>query len=472
MNEIVRTKYGLVRGQVSNARGYMAQDNLMGNGMHNNTGYGGNAIVYVWKGIPYGKAERFAYPEPPDSYEGILDALEFGPCSYQPRAFADEAKDPDKAFYHHEFREGRTYTYADDCLNLNIWAPKDAKNLPVLFYIHGGGFLTGSSSEIPFEGDKWCQRNVVVVTINYRLGPFGLACFSEIMKREGHCGNYSLYDQLQALQWVRENINAFGGDANRITLMGQSAGAISVQQLCSSPLTEKMFVGAIMLSFGGVTRLLDIAKHSAKDQYSFWQKVMERTGAESVEMLQKMDAKKLMAAFQEVSKEEKHTAMILMPIQDGRILTESNVTGAKAAHERRIPYITCSTSEDMLAPILYRMGKNWGKLQREHGNKKCYRCFFKRQLPGDDRGAWHSSDLWYVFGMLEKSWRPFKAEDEVLSNQMIDYYSNFVKTGNPNGKELPIWRSTAEEKKRVMVFDVDAVGMDTVNARKLWKHML
>ncbi len=150
---------------------------------------------------------------------------------------------PEKAFYYNEFRKGEHYDYSEDCLLLNIWTPEDAEPdsaLPVIFYIHGGGFTGGCGHEKHFDGPVWPTKGVVVVTINYRLGPMGFVCLPELAAESGHTGNYALYDQLTALQWVHDNIRAFGGDPANITLMGQSAGAMSVQQLVLSPLTEAL----------------------------------------------------------------------------------------------------------------------------------------------------------------------------------------------------------------------------------------
>lgn len=213
--------------------------------------------VTAYKGIRYATAGRWEYPTPVTHWEGTYNATQYGACSYQPRAFYDEAQMPEKAFYYHEFRQGEHYEYSEDCLFLNIWTPESAgadAKLPVLFYIHGGGFTGGCGHEKHFDGPVWPTRGVIAVTINYRLGPLGFACLPELSAEAGHTGNYGLYDQLCALQWVHDNIAAFGGDPARITVMGQSAGAMSVQQLCLSPLIEGLIAGAVMSSGGGVSK--------------------------------------------------------------------------------------------------------------------------------------------------------------------------------------------------------------------------
>ena len=160
---------------------------------------GGADGVSVFRGIRYATAGRWEYPRQVTHWDGVYDAANFGACSFQPRAFYNEEDVPEKAFYYNEFRRGEHYDYSEDCLFLNIWAPDDAKNAPVLFYIHGGGFLGGCGHEKHFDGTAWCKKGVVAVTINYRLGPMGFLCLPELAARDGHTGNYAMFDQMAAL---------------------------------------------------------------------------------------------------------------------------------------------------------------------------------------------------------------------------------------------------------------------------------
>ena len=188
----------------------------------------GNVISF--KGIRYARADRFQYPveEPKwDKIYNIEDCLKdfsaFGPAAYQPRAFVNEALDPKKAFYYKEFREGCEFTYSEDCLRLNIYTSIDndgelyGQNKPVIVYIHGGSFTTGSSDEKVFDPTSWVEKGVIAVTLNYRLGPFGFMCLPELASEAGHTGNYGLYDQLTALKWIHHNIEVFGGDPDNVT---------------------------------------------------------------------------------------------------------------------------------------------------------------------------------------------------------------------------------------------------------------
>lgn len=165
--------------------------------------------VTAYKGIRYAEAGRWEYPRQVTHWNGIYDASEFGPCAMQENAITPEWKNGRDQFYYREFREGLDYTYSEDCQYLNIWAPDDAKNAPVIVYIHGGAFLSGSGWDKVFDEPVWPSHGVIGVTLNYRLSVFGYACLPELAAEAGHTGNYGLYDQLCALQWVRDNIAAF-----------------------------------------------------------------------------------------------------------------------------------------------------------------------------------------------------------------------------------------------------------------------
>ena len=399
--------------------------------------------VAAYKGIRYATAGRWEYPKEVTGWEGVYDATAYGHCSYQPRAFYDEAKMPEKAFYYNEFRKGEAYTYSEDCLFLNVFTPEDAApdaRLPVLFYIHGGGFTGGCGHEKHFDCPVWPQKGVIAVTINYRLGPLGFLCLESLREEAGHTGNYGLYDQMTAMQWVRHNIAAFGGDPENVTIMGQSAGAMSVQQHCLSPLTDGLFHKAVMSSGGGVSKMM--APASPEKRYEFWQAVMERCGCETLEAFRAVPPEALFAAWQAVKKERKGAAMAASPVLDGVFVT-GGAELLEQGLQKQIPYMTGSTSEDVAPPVIYSMAKNYCAAQKIPG----YSWFFDRKLPGDKCGAWHSSDLWYWFGTLENCWRPMEEKDHALSNQMTDYLLNFARTGDPNGPGLPLWDSVQTSGK-------------------------
>ena len=429
--------------------------------------------VVAFKGIRYATAERFKYPEIVTSWEGIYDATKYGNCSYQPRAFYDEEKMLEKVFYYYEFRKGETYTYSEDCQYLNIWVPEEAEEgskLPVLFYIHGGGFTGGCGHEKHFDGPVWPNKGVIAVTINYRLGPLGFACLPELKEEAGYTGNYGLYDQLAALQWVRNNIEAFGGDVDNITIMGQSAGAMSVFQHCISPLSEGMYARAVMSSGGGVNPMFN-TKDTSENRYAFWQKVMEIAGCDTLESFRQLEAEKLFAAWNQAKAGDPAAAMATFPCIDGRLVVYDGISALANGLQKNIPYMMGSTSHDIVPPFVFEMAKNWCIAQAEQGKQDSFCWFFDRMLPGDENGAWHSSDLWYWFGTLKNGWRPFTEHDYMLSDKMTSYLCNFVKTGNPNGEGLLEWTPMKDASDFVLHWGEEGICMSDVDMEMLHEIM-
>lgn len=427
----------------------------------------------AYKGIRYARAGRWEYPVQVTGWEGEYDASRYGSCCYQPRAFYNEAETPEKAFYYHEFRQGEHYDYSEDCLFLNIWTPDTAQPgdaLPVIVYIHGGGFTGGCGHEKHFDGPVWPCRGVIGVTINYRLGPLGFACLPQLERESGHTGNYGLYDQLTALQWVRDNIAAFGGDPARVTIMGQSAGAMSVQQLCLSPLSEKLFSGAVMSSGGGVSPILTPPR--PEKLYPFWQAVMKRCGCDNLTQLRSVEPERLFTVWQAARRELKGGRQAISPCLDGRFIIAGGTELLKAGKQRAIPYLIGSNSEDIMPPIIHKMAAAWARVQADQGKRDSYCWFFDRRLPGDNCGAWHSSDLWYWFGTLENCWRPMMPQDRALSAQMTDYLTNFAKTGDPNGEGLPRWEAMSRSQRQVNCLGESPTHMGGVSMARLIKNMV
>ena len=416
----------------------------------------------AYKGIRYATAGRWEYPQQVTHWEGVYDATQYGHCSYQPRAFYNEEENLKKIFYYNEFRKGESYTYDEDCLFLNIFTPENAKagdKKPVLVYIHGGGFTGGCGHEKHFDGPVWPQQDIIGVTLNYRLGPMGFVCLPQLEEEAGFTGNYGLYDQLTAIRWVKDNIAAFGGDPENITIMGQSAGAASVQLLCQSPLTDGLFQKAVMSSGCGLGGMLSSKMDSTK---AFWQELMTRCGCETLEQFRALPAEKLFEAWNRYKKEIKGGNAAVFPVSDGRF----TVPGTKA---KDIYYMAGSTSHDMAPPVLQSMAKKWIS-QR---NKPSYTWYFDRMLPGDDCGAWHSSDLWYWFGTLENCWRPMEQKDDDLSSQMVQYLCNFCRTGNPNKSgQLPQWIASGKGQSQVLILGEKDTQMGKPSMLKMIGTML
>ena len=417
----------------------------------------------AYKGIRYATAGRWELPREVKRWDGVYDASRYGNCSYQPRAFYNEEENLKKIFYYYEFRKGESYTYSEDCLFLNVFTPETAKagdRYPVLLYIHGGGFTGGCGHEKHFDGPVWPAKGIIGVTINYRLGPMGFVTLPELEREQGgFAGNYGLHDQLTAIQWVRRNIAAFGGDPDNITIMGQSAGAMSVQQHLLSPLSRGTFRRAVLSSGGGVSKLMPNTKKETAQ--AFWAACMKNAGCESLQAFRALAPEKLFEVWQKTRKDTKGGNCF--PVADGRFIIGDSKLG------RDIPCMAGSTSEDMMPPILQSMAKSWCEGQSE----RSFAWYFDRRLPGDENGAWHSSDLWYWFGTLPNCWRPMTHKDYALSDQMTDYLTNFCKTGDPNGPApVPTWAVASKNEKRVMTLGEGEVRMEKPPLLKMVKTML
>ena len=419
--------------------------------------------IVAYKGIRYATAGRFEYPCEVSAWEGVYDATEYGAASYQPRSFYNEEDMPKKIFYYNEFRKGEKYEYSEDCLFLNVFAPEEKEGkekLPVIVYIHGGGFTGGCGNEKHFDVPVWPNKDVIGVTLNYRLGPLGFAVLPELKEEAGKTGNYGLYDQMTAIKWVKHNIAAFGGDPDNITVMGQSAGAMSVQQHCLSPLEDGLFAKAVMCSGGGASKALSTSL--PEKNYEFWQTIMEKCGAKSLEEFRAVPVETLFKVWQENKKASMGGGC--SPCIDGELVVGAAHELLAEGKQHKIPYMIGTTSHDVMPPLLYSMAKGWCKGQ----DTPAYLWFFNRDLPGDDHGAWHSSDLWYWFGTLDNCWRPFEKKDFDLSEEMTDRLCAFAKTAVPNSKEYPEWESGG---KSALILGNDDTKQGNPSTFKLWVTM-
>ena len=390
-----------------------------------------NGTCLEFRGVPFGRAGRFEYAEPVTGWDGVLDATAFGPGCPQNRAVHEHLEDPVRLFYKKEYREGSEFTYSEDCLNLNVYAPYEAKGAPVILFFYGGGFDSGLNAENPFDGSGWARRGAVAVMANYRVGPLGYLTHEEIQKKYGRDGNFGLDDQLTALRWVRAHIVAFGGDPDNVTLMGQSAGAISVQYLCLNPAHRGLFRRAVMMSGGGLFPRFALPR-PAESTRNYWLQFMELAGCRSFEELKAAPLADIFEAVERIKALRKDTIYHTMPVVDGALLPGP----VDRLIESPLPldYLIGYTNNDMYAPVMAFIGNKFG---RKNG---AYLYWFDLDAPGDDNRAFHSSDLRYMFGTLDRSWRPYKQRDYEASGQMMDYLVNFARTGDPNGPGLPPWR--------------------------------
>lgn len=403
------------------------------------------------RGIKYADAKRWEYPVMINNY-GDCDATAFGACCYQRRAFEDDAQC--NAFYHKEFRAGLTFTYSEDCQFLNIYAPKDKKGCPVLLYIHGGSFTGGSADEGHVDGKAYAERGIVFVAINYRLGPWGFCAHDSLLK-DGVCGNYGLADQQCAVEWVIKHIDQFGGDASKITLLGQSAGAMSVDILISAPKLQGKIRNAIMMSGAGIQRI--VARPSAPSKLTkMWDDICAEAGVKTMDELKEVDPETLYYAWDRGVKKNPLNMLNTMPVKDGSIVTS-------AFNKKNIPsfpILLGITITDMMPIALEGVTKQYSECACKCGSS-CYVYSFDRLLPGDESGAWHSCDLLYAFATLGNNWRPFTAVDYDISAKMVDMFCAFVNTGNPGIKSLPYWKTRASSAMHLNEY-VHTGPLDTV----------
>lgn len=397
---------------------------------------------YEFRGIRYAIAKRWCYPQQVTSWGGTYDATKFGACCFQRRSFEDDAEF--NPFYYKEFRKGQTFEYSEDCLFLNIWTPKDKKDCPVLIYIHGGSFTGGSADEGYISGEEYAKNGVIFVALNYRVGPYGFCSHPDLADENGIVGNYGLYDQYVAIKWIKDNISAFGGNGEKITVLGQSAGAMSVDIQISNPMLKGVLSGAVLLSGAGIQRA--VAKPLKPEKtVDFWNKVVENANVKSIEELRNVDEKTLFYAWLKEYQEDFKNILYSLPTVDGGIIKENNFN---MQHIPNIPYVVGVTTADMAPAALEVLAQRFAKRCENHTNG-CYVYNFARDLPGDDVGAWHSSDLPYAFSTLLNNWRPYDKIDYEISNQLLKSMVAFAKTGNPNCNAIPdIWRAGGKKPMR------------------------
>jgi para-nitrobenzyl esterase len=443
--------------------------------------------VHIFKGIPYAAppvdALRWKAPHPAASWTAVRKAVEFGPRCMQTHVFSDMV-----------FRDQGP---SEDCLYLNVWTPTSSANakLPVMVWIYGGGFVAGAASEPRQDGEQLAKKGVVVVSMNYRLGVFGFLSHRDLAKESGHdsSGNYGLLDQLAALQWVHKNIASFGGDPGKVTIFGESAGSFSVSALMASPLAQGLFQRAIGESgafFGSTLGLKPLADTEKSDG-----KFIESVGAASLEALRAMPASNLLEAA------SKQAMLRFVPNIDGYFLTEDAASIYAAGKQSHIPLLAGWNADEgsfrsffakkdpttqNYAELLHeRFGSNadamlklypgnsddqakrsaqdltgdqfiaystwkWIEMQVATAKTQVFRYEFDQAPPVQHTvdatdgssispGAYHSAEIEFVFEALPSKdlrWRP---EDTKLSDLMSSYWSNFAKTGDPNGPGLPKW---------------------------------
>lgn len=408
--------------------------------------------VTVYRGIPYAAPPvgdlRWKEPQPVVAWDSIKVADTFGAPSLQ-------AKHNVGDFYQKEFFFDGDPEYSEDCLFLNIWTPAASKTdakLPVAMWIHGGAFTGGWGHEPEMDGEAWAERGVILVTINYRLGIFGFMAHPELSAESEHhvSGNYGILDQLAAIKWIRRNIEQFGGDPEQITIFGQSAGAMSVKTLIASPLVDGLIKGAIIQSGGGLGQ----SRHSASLEAAetVGKNFSDFANYQSIADMRNASYSELVEASKKFS-DETQTRLILSPIIDNYLSPLSFDSAAMANKITNIHYMIGSTTDDIrgLDASLNEFCFN----REEMGKYPAYQYRFARKMPGDEAGAFHSSELWYIFHTTELCWRPLVEADVTLSDRMVDNWTNFVKYGNPNDENSNQWEPCTRNNPYIEQFNIE-----------------
>lgn len=453
--------------------------------------------IVAFKGIPYAAPPtedlRWREPQPPVAWEGVRDASEFCSSCMQNKLLTHVPNGP----WSEEFMVQNDVS--EDCLFLNIWTPaKSAKNkLPVFVYIHGGAFREGSGAIDVYDGEEPAKKGIVVVTINYRLGPFGFLAHPELTAESPHhsSGNYAFLDQLAALKWIKNNIDAFGGDPSCVTIAGQSAGAASVHALIASPLAKDLFHRAITQSGSSFTRGWRRGSKTLNDAEKQGVEFATLKGALSIAELRALPAEDILAAteppmrFGGILDGYFHTDEMMTVFAEGKQNDTPFMTGLNADETRyngkvdeEFKTLYPSNSEKEEAAAIKAAGQEqsrlnaylWLQYRDKTSNTDGYLYFFNRAIPWPDYpqfGAFHTGEVPYVFNNLKMLDRPWTKVDTLVAARISSYWANFIKTGNPNGADLPQWAAYDSTKQEAMCLG-EKMGMIPIAADKEKFHFL
>jgi len=455
-----------------------------------------DGTIRSFKGIPFAAPPvgelRWKSPKEPPSWTGVRNCVAFGPSPMQapPAPFS---------MWSEEFLIPKE-PINEDCLYLNVWtgAASNKEKRAVLVWIYGGGFASGGSAVPIYDGEAMARKGIVFVSINYRVGVFGFFAHPELSRETGNnaSGNYGIMDQVAALRWVQKNIAGFGGDPANVTIAGQSAGSMSVNCLVATPLARGLFNKAIAQSgasllagpLGGVK-----LAQAEQDGTRIAQALKVNSLAElrmlpATELLQKAQGMRgpivdgyvlpepISAIF--AAKKENTVALLTGWNEDEGLLFGAikNAEGYKkdlldrygadaskyleyypAADDEQAAKSQLALSRDQIFGV---QNYTWANVQSAHGSKVfVYR--FARKVPATGEyvkyGAFHTGEVPYAYDNLKFVNRPWQASDHRLAETMSGYWVNFIKTGNPNGKNMPHWPAYDADKKNVMLFNENPV---------------
>jgi para-nitrobenzyl esterase len=429
--------------------------------------------VRTFKGIPFAAppvgALRWAPPQPVVPWTGVLRTVDYGPRPMQDRVFDDMVFHDDGP--------------SEDCLYLNLWLPENhgPEKLPVMVWIFGGGFVAGSTSEPRQDGGNLCKKGVLIVSANYRLGVFGLLSHPALTKESGcgASGNYGILDQIAALKWVKRNIAAFGGDPENVTIFGESAGSSSVSALVASPLAKGLFNRAIGESgtvFNPSAKMATLAEGEAKGVA-----LAAQLGKTTIDELRSLPASEIMASL------KAHPIRFSLVV-DGRVFPQDATSIYLSGAQNRVPLLVGwnrdegrnaifgkepptlarytervraklgdkveavlreypATTDAEAAGASTELGvdisnsyKTWKWLGAQAAaGAPVYRYRFDQYLPAPVNGAPHAGEIEYVFRVLSSRNLPWTEADRQSSEVISTYWTNFAKTGSPNGAGLPAW---------------------------------
>ena len=455
--------------------------------------------IASFKGIPFAAPPigglRWRAPQPVKPWTGVKAATAFAPSCVQDVSFM-------KLF-------GAPEAISEDCLYLNVWTPAKSVNerLPVMVWIYGGAFVGGMTSIPAYDGAPLAEKGVVLVSVSYRLGAFGFLAHPELTKESGKgSGNYGLQDQIAGLRWVKDNIAKFGGDPNRVTIFGESAGGMSVSMLAASPAAKGLFHRGISQSGGhfGPARVGTVAGATSpplRVAEGIGQGFLKKLGAVDLTAARQLTADRIQAALGpglqgafwpvfdgDVLPGDQYELYLAKRFNDTPVLLGSNsdegvtfapATATPAALEALVRTAYGARADDILAAYPHATEREasqsmrdvlrdttfgwptwaWALMQSKQGTGKAYVYYFDHRTPQSPNGAGHAAEIPYVFRTLGKFSGPAglvappRPEDLAMSELMASYWVNFAKTGDPNGPGLPTWPAFTERSQQVMYLD-------------------